>query len=118
MNRRPIAITPDDPRTRRLLTVLADYAASHEGRSPALRELGGLVPLSSTSVAAYRLERLAGHGLITLGGHGESRSARLTTAGRQLIGRAASSDEALLEACYEALPHGALRERIGERLGR
>lgn len=116
MNQRPI--TPDDPRTRRLLTVLADYAASHEGRSPALRELCHLVPLSSTSVAAHHLERLAGYGLISLGLHGESRSARLTAAGRSLIGRAASGDEALLEACYDALPHGALRERIGERLGR
>ena len=117
MNRRPIAITPDDPRTRRLLAVLADYAAAHDGRSPALRELCRLVPLSSTSVAAYHLERLAYHGLITLGGHGESRSARLTAAGYQLIGWPAGGDEALLEACYDTLPSGALRERIGERLG-
>lgn len=85
MNRHAYAITPDDPRTRRLLTVLADYAASHEGRSPALRELCRLVPLSSTSVAAYQLQRLAGYGLVSLGRAGESRSARLTAAGHRAI---------------------------------
>lgn len=94
------------PRQHAVLDALRAYARAHGGRSPSLRELCRLAGLSSTSVARYTLDALAAQGYVTTGGYGEARGWRLV------------EDTDLLRACYEALPPGALREAVGERIGR
>ena len=76
MARDPGQVTP---KQRRLLQVVACYWADC-GFSPTLRELVSLLPLSSTSVAAYNLRRLRSLGLVTFR-PGTARTLCLTAAG-------------------------------------
>ena len=65
-----------DPRAKRALTFLRDYARENDGRSPTLRELCEGADISSTSAAVSVVERLEASGHVTRIA-GQARSLRL-----------------------------------------
>lgn len=93
-------------------------AAEQRGVTLSSRELMRECGISSTSVVAAQLRRLARDGDLVIGPKGASRSYRLTSKGRG----ASTPDEALLRRCLEYLERelgatgGGLVEDLRKRL--
>lgn len=66
------------PKTAAIFRFVVEYKRAHGGDSPSRRQIQTALDISSLSGVAYHLELLADAGLVTLSGHGMSRSIDVT----------------------------------------
>ena len=63
----------DDRRLQAIFQFIVQYKAANDGVAPTLREIADAVQINSSSLIAYYLRIMAGHGMIRMIGDGTPR---------------------------------------------